>query len=229
MSAHTHQSHSCIRQVPIFNHLDDSIMDLIGDRVRSKEFDKGEFLYHAGDINNDLYIINRGAVKVYRIVESGKEQLIRMLNPGDFVGEWSLFNPGSVQEDYAQAVKKTQVCMLKQEDLQGFLTQYPNISLKILSEMSQRLERSEKQTTHVSTEQVGTRLALFIADQVEGQAVNEVVVELPLSRKDIASYLGSTPETISRKFKELEEEGLITQLSPRKILIHNVDELLFYI
>jgi len=227
---HTHStaSHkSCIRLVPIFNHLNDNSMDLIEDKLVQKTFKKGEYLYQAQDSTDALYIINSGVVRVFRIVESGKEQLVRVLNPGDFVGELAIFNPGSVHEDYAQAMKSTTICMVYQKDLQDFLYKYPDISFKLLGEMSNRLGKSEKQTTQVSTEQVGTRLALFIADQVHGDEEKDVTVDLPLSRKDIASYLGTTPETISRKFKQLENENLIVQLSMKKIKISDVNDLLF--
>lgn len=57
---------------------------------------------------------------------------------------------------------------------------------------------------------------------------NSPIITLPMAKKDIASYLGTTPETISRKFAELEEEGLIQQLPEKKIKIHDVDDLLLY-
>lgn len=68
-----------------------------------------------------LYIVNRGKVRIYRLSNSGKEQLVRILNPGDFTGEWTLFNPDAVHEEYAEATRDTSVCMIQQHDVQEFL------------------------------------------------------------------------------------------------------------
>ncbi|WP_286905864.1 methionine adenosyltransferase domain-containing protein [Clostridium sp. UBA1652] len=155
---------------------------------------------------------------------SGKEQLVRILNPGDFTGELALFRE-SIQEAYAEAMSDTDVCMISRNDLQEFLLKYPTISLKILSEFSNRLETSEKQTTRFATEKVDTRLALFLAECMES-GDGPMEIELPMSKKDLASYLGTTPETISRKLADLENEGYIKQKSGRKIEILDLDGLL---
>ena len=89
---------------------------------------------------------------------------------------------------------------------------YPSISLKILAEFSNRLEQSEKQTTRFATEKVETRIALFLAECLEREDQSNEF-EFPMSKKDLASYLGTTPETISRKMSDLEEEGYIKQKS----------------
>src|SRR5699024_7236226 len=118
-------------------------------------------------------------------------------------------------------------CQIRRDDLQQLLLRYPTISLKILTEFSRRLETSEKQTTSLATERVETRIATFLAECVTNDKVNEATIELPMSRKDLASYLGTTPETISRKLGEFEESGLIEQQGQRKIRLLDIDQLLF--
>ncbi|MFS0946940.1 Crp/Fnr family transcriptional regulator [Enterococcus casseliflavus] len=232
MTKHTHHEigdhAACIRLVPIFNHLEDSAMNYIAEKAHTKHYQKGEFLFRSQEKEDTLYIINRGKIRIYRLADSGKEQLVRILNPGDFTGEWTLFNPDAVHEEYAEATRDTVVCMIQQKDVQDFLEQYPAISLKLLAEMSKRLESSERQTTQVALESVITRLVLFLAENVEPEMGNSPTITLPMEKKDIASYLGTTPETISRKFGELEDEGLIQQLSGKRIKIQDLDDLLLY-
>ncbi|MFR2390421.1 MAG: Crp/Fnr family transcriptional regulator [Enterococcus gallinarum] len=232
MTKHTHHEigdhAACIRLVPIFNHLEDSVMNYIAEKAHTKQYQKGEFLFRSQEKEDTLYIINRGKIRIYRLADSGKEQLVRILNPGDFTGEWTLFNPDAVHEEYAEATRDTVVCMIQQKDVQDFLEQYPAISLKLLAEMSKRLESSERQTTQVAVESVITRLVLFLAENVEPEMGNSPTITLPMEKKDIASYLGTTPETISRKFGELEDEGLIQQLSGKRIKIQDLDDLLLY-
>ena len=222
---HESASHApCITVVPIFNHLEGEQMDEIMKVMKSTSFKKGEVIYREGDISDWLYIVSKGKIRIYRLSESGKEQLVRILNPGDFTGELALFRE-SIQEAYAEAMSDTDVCMISRNDLQEFLLKYPTISLKILSEFSNRLETSEKQTTRFATEKVDTRLALFLAECMESGDV-PMEIELPMSKKDLASYLGTTPETISRKLADLENEGCIKQKSGRKIEILDLDGLL---
>lgn len=214
---------SCVSLVPIFNHLEKKQMDEIMATVQSVSIKKGEMIYSAGEESTSLYIVNRGMVKVYRLSESGKEILLRVLNPGDFTGEYALFNK-STHETYAEAMKDTQLCVIQRSDLQKFLIQYPTISIKILSEFANRLDQTEKQTTQFATEKVETRIAFFLAEFADGE--ENLEFELPMNKKDIASYLGTTPETFSRKLTQLEERKLIELTSNKKIRVLDLDGLL---
>jgi CRP-like cAMP-binding protein len=214
---------SCVSIVPIFNHLEDQQMDEIVQTIKPGKYKKGEIIYRAGDESDSLYIVNKGRIRIFRLSESGKEQLVRILTTGDFTGELALFSE-STHESCAQAMEDTEVCMINRRDLQDFLIRYPSISLKILSEFSRRLEKSEVQTTRVSTEKVETRIAQYLAECVENNKSMEFL--LPMSKKDLASYLGTTPETISRKLAELEDAGYIAQKTSRKIVVLDLDGLL---
>lgn len=225
---HIHSSHctgnhkSCVSLVPIFNHLENEQMEEIMETIKSGKYKKGEIIFSAGDRSDSLYIVNNGRIRIYRLSDSGKEQLVRILTSGDFTGELAVFNE-SMHESFAQAMEDTEVCMINRKDLQDFLMRYPSISIKILTEFSKRLEKSEKQTTRVSTERVETRIALFLAECVD--STKSIEFTLPMSKKDLASYLGTSPETISRKLTELEDEGYIKQKRSRTILVLDLEGL----
>ncbi|MGI6704963.1 MAG: Crp/Fnr family transcriptional regulator [Clostridia bacterium] len=219
-----HGHHNCVSLVPIFNHLEHDQMEEIMKAAKSVSYKKGEFIYRAGDHSDSLFIVSKGRIKIYRLSESGKEQLLRILNPGDFTGELALFRE-SIHESYGEAMEDTEVCIITRSDLQEFLLRFPSISLKILSEFAQRLEDSETQATRFATERVETRIALYFAECVDGKDPSMEFV-LPMSKKDLASYLGTTPETISRKLAEFEEEGYIKQTGRRRIKILDLDGLL---
>ena len=224
---HSHEKashHTCITLVPIFNHLEEDQMKEITKTIQAVSYKKGDHIYHAGDQSDSLYIVNQGRIRVYRLSENGKEQVVRILMPGDFTGELSLFNE-TTYDAYAEAMIETKICLIKRSDFQDLLIKYPTISLKVLSEFSKRLSQSEKQTTRFATEKVDTRIALFLAECIEQGEENKDII-LPMNRKDLASYLGTTPETISRKFAELEDKGLIRQIDNKTIKIIDLDRLL---
>lgn len=214
----------CVCVVPIFNHLEQKQMEEIMEVTRTISYAKGEIIYRAREKSDSLYIVDQGKIRIYRLSDSGKEQLVRILHSGEFTGELALFNE-SIHEAYAEAMDETQLCVIKRHDLQELLLKYPSISLKILSEFSKRLEQSEMQTTRFATEKVETRIALFLAECLDKKGLSKEFA-LPMSKKDLASYLGTTPETISRKLSELEDSGLIKQKANKIIKIIDLDGLL---
>lgn len=215
---------SCISLVPIFNHLEEEQMDEIMKVVNPTSYKKGETVYRDGEQSDSLYIVSSGKIRIYRLSESGKEQLVRILLPGDFTGELALFRE-STHKAYAEAMTDTSVCMIRRDDLQAFLIDYPSISLKILSEFSNRLDISETQTTRFATESVETRLAFYLSENIVDKD-KSMEIELPMTKKDLASFLGTTPETISRKLSDMEDAGYIKQKSNKKIEILDLDGLL---
>lgn len=217
-----HVASLCVARVPIFRHLASHELQMIADKAHTRPYKRGEFIHRAGEPSDKLFIVHTGQVKVYRLSESGKEQLLRILNPGDFAGE-NLF-AGTLQDSYAEAIKASEVCTIYQADIQELLVQYPRIGLHILAELSRRLDVSEKQTATIATASINARLADYLAQQAE--LVNSDSYELPMSRRDLASFLGTTPETVSRRLGEFEEAGWIIQTGPRHIKILDLDALL---
>ena len=224
-SAHGELTHDhCISLVPIFNHLTEEQMLEISALTHAVKFKKGETIYRAEEPSNALYILSKGKVKIYRMSEAGKDQIQRILTPGEFTGELALFSEG-VHESYAEALEDVEICMVKQEDMSELLLKYPSIAMKVLSEFSKRLETSEKQATRFATEKVETRLAMYIAETLDRYGGHEIV-KIPMKKKDLASYIGTTPETLSRKLLELEEAKIIKQMPGNKIRVLDLDELL---
>jgi len=220
----TEAHNACVSIVPIFNHLEKEQMDEIMEVTHSVTYKKGEVIYRAGDKSDSLYIVSEGKIRIYRLSESGKEQLIRILRPGDFTGELALFT-GTIHEAYAEAMEETSACTVKRSDLQDLLVKYPSISLKVLAEFSSRLEQSEKQTASFATEKVETRIAHYLAECIDDKS-NPHEFMLSMSKKDLASYLGTTPETISRKLYELEDAGYIKQKTQKRIQVLDLEGLL---
>ena len=152
----------------------------------------------------------------------GKEQLVRILRPGDFAGE-NLFS-SAAQDSYAEVTQASEICTIYQADMQELLRQYPDISLHILAELCRRLDLSEKQTATIATASINARLDDYLVEQAE--LMNSDTYELPMSRRDLASYLGTTPETVSRRLGEFEEAAWIVQTGQRQIKILDLDVLL---
>ena len=218
-----HVATLCVSRVPIFNHLPLEELSVIADKASMRVYEQRQFIHRAGDPSDKLFSVHRGEVKVYRLSENGKEQLVRILRPGDFAGELALFS-APAHDSYAEAMQTSEVCMIHQNDVRELVLQYPDIGLYILAELSRRLNTSEKQTTAIATVSINARLAHYLADWAEQE--NSFSFSLPMSRRYLASFLGTTPETISRRLGEFEESGWISQTGQRKITILDLDALL---
>lgn len=212
----------CISKVPIFNHLEPAEMREIMSKSRQMIFKKGEIIYHQGDPLEYLYIVHRGRVKIYHLFESGKEQLLRILEPGEFMGELALFTE-KVIDSYAEAIEDAEICAIHRNDIQDSMKDYPAIPLKILSEFSNRLEETEYLVGQLSSRDVETRTASYLVKLAEERNTLDIV--LPMSKKDLASYLGTTQETISRRLSSFQTNGWIEQEGHRNIKILNITAL----
>ena len=227
-----HEVSLCIYKVPIFNHLTEDTMRLLMEYARPTFLHKGELLYRSGEQDNALYIVHKGRILIYQLSQDGKQQLIRILNPGDFTGELTLFSGDAVHEDYAEAALDSHICVLHREDVQALLAQYPSIAIKILEEVSRRLMQTQSHVSKVATVSISRRLIMYLEGLMQkpdgNEEPEELILTLPMSRRELASYLGTSPESISRKFTEFEQEGLIEQVSPKKIRVIDIDGLLMY-
>ena len=217
------QKQMCISKVPIFNHLEENEMREILKQSQQMIFQKGEIIYHEADPLEYLYIVHLGRVKIYKLFESGKEQLLRILEPGEFLGELALFTE-KVMDSYAEAIEKSEICAIHRDDIQELMKTHPTIPLKILSEFSERLDETEYLVGQLSARDVETRTASYLVKLAED--TNTLNVILPMSKKDLASYLGTTQETISRRLSYFQTEGWIKQVGHRKINILDLDALL---
>lgn len=212
----------CVSKVPFFNHLDMEEMLKIVKMSRSLNFDKGEIIYHDGDPLEYLYIVHKGRVKIYQLFESGKEHLLRILDQGEFMGELALFSEKTL-DNYAEALLKTEICAIHRDDMQELMKTHPTIAIKILEQFSDRLEKTEKLVGQLSAKDVEARTASYLVELAEEKNAIEVI--LPMSKKDLASYLGTTQETISRRLSNFQTKGWIEQTGHRNIKIVDLNAL----
>ena len=221
MSVNRNQVHVkqlCVSKVPFFNHLTDNEMLKIVDNSNHRHFKKGENIYSDGDLLEYLYIVHQGRVKIYQLFESGKEQLLRILEPGEFMGELALFTKKTLNS-YAEALVDTEICTIHRDDMQRLMGEHPKIAIKILEQFSNRLDQTEKLVGQLSSKDVETRIANYLLELANEKGTTEIV--LPMSKKDLASFLGTTQETVSRRLSSFQTNGWIEQKGHRNIKIIN--------
>lgn len=210
--------------VPIFSTLNYDEMMEVASITTSRDYKKGEMIYIAGEKKKTLYVIHKGKVKLTRISPSGKEQIISILGPGDFMGELSLFNDEPITNN-AEALEDTTVCIIDGDKLKEIMAKYPAIAFKVLEELSRRLKRAENLIENLGVNDVETRIVQTLLDLADENGV----INLDISKKDLAAYMGMSQETLSRKLSYFQDKGLIKQIGHRRIEILDRESLEEYI
>lgn len=171
----------------------------------TRGYQRGELVHQPGD-RSALRIVHRGAVKVHRVNELGGEQVLRILHPGDFLGETTLLT-GRPVDSSAVALEPAEVCAVSGRDMARLLRERPDVAIRMLATLSARLDSAEHQLSAVTGASVRARLAGRLIELAE--ADGSATFRLPSTKKDLASFLGTTPETLSRRLHDLAAEGLI--------------------
>lgn len=132
---------SCAAGVPVFRVLSPDELEKIGKEMRHRVFRKGEVVVPAGSVVDCLYVVSRGRLNVVHTSASGREQVVRALGPGEFLGEMALFYD-SVMEGDVVAAEETETCVLPRKAVAEILRN-PEAALRLVEEMAKRLSAAE--------------------------------------------------------------------------------------
>lgn len=217
----------CAKKVYIFSILQENELKEVIKLILRRKYKKGQILFFEGDVSDKLFIINKGKVKIYKNTKEGKEQILYILTEGDFIGDLSLLKKG-LFEFNAEALEDVSVCILTKDDFDGIIKKNPEITLKMLEYVHDRLVSVENLVQTLSTKDVESRLASLLIGFIKefgSEAANGTILEMPLSREEMANYIGITRETISRKLTSLQDEGIVELIGNKKIIIKDIDTL----
>lgn len=215
-----HRVPNCIESVPIFSNITEDEMLKIAAITTDRTYQKGEMVYLQGDKGGRLFVLHKGQIKITRLSAAGKEQVIRVLGPGSFMGELSLFSPAPLTEN-AEALETSTMCIIDGGKLKELMIGNPSIALKIIEELSRRLESAEELIEGANLLTVEQRLAGALL-KLAGDGF-EIV--LSMKKADLASQIGMSQETLSRKLSSFQEQGLIELEGQRTIRLLDKDRL----
>lgn len=217
----------CAKKAPIFSVLDNEQLSDVMSMILRRKYKKGQVIFFEGDVSDKFYIINSGKIKIFKYTKEGKEQILYILSEGDFIGYRSLLKKGKIDFN-AEALEDVSVCILTKDDFDNIVKKTPDISLKILESLHDRLVSLENLVQTLSTKDIEVRIASILRGFARDFGTEEpegIVINLPLSREEMANYIGVTRETMSRKLTAMEEEGVIDLIGNKKIIIKSITAL----
>lgn len=197
----------------LFQGLPGHQIDEIVDIAIERTYSRGEAIFFEGDPGHGFYMVGEGKVKVFKMSLGGKEQILHIFGEGEPFGEVPVFH-GQPFPASAETLAASKLLYFPRDKFVALVSRNPSIALNMLAVLSMRLRRFTMQIENLSLKEVPARLAGYILYLREEQG-REDCVELEISKGQLASLLGTIPETLSRIFAKMTEEGLIEVVGRR--------------
>jgi len=192
---------------PLFKGLSEPQLKEIGAITLDREYKRGQSIFMEGDEADGFYIVANGQVKIFKTSFEGKEQILHIYGPGNPFGEVPVFS-GSRFPANAQALVNSHVLFLPRQAFVQLISEHPSLSMNMLGELSMRLRQFTVQIENLSLKEVPSRLASYLIVLAEEQGQPDRV-SLTISKGQLASLLGTIPETLSRIFAKMSVQHLI--------------------
>lgn len=196
-----------IARVPLFEGLPPQQIEDLAMIVTDQVFRKGETIFSEGEDGNGFYVVITGRVKIFKLSAEGKEQILHFFGPGEPFGEVPVFT-GQHFPANAEALDESRVFFFPRKSFVDLIKRNPSLALNMLAVLSKRLRRFAALIDDLSLKEVPGRLAaylLYLSDQNKGSKD----LELTITKAQLASLLGTIPETLSRILGKLSSQGLI--------------------
>ena len=187
----------------IFSELSEKELAELADLAARRSFAPGEFVFWEGDAPDSFYIVIEGRVKVLKYSSLGKEFIIAFFGPGEMFGEVAVFQDRPYPAS-AQAAADTKVLRIRREDFLSFVAQRPQVVLRIISVLGERLRDAQGRLKDLAGERVEQRLARTLL-----MLSAKLGATLPFTRQEIADMAGTTTETAIRFISRLKDGGII--------------------
>lgn len=201
-----------IGRLPFFSHLSPAAIVEINCLFEDHDFAAEQAIYFEGDPGENLYLVASGKVKLIRHGLSGREVLLDILQGGEYFGHLAIGN----QQGYVEtAIAQTDCCILQisARNFENVLNRYPEVTMKVLKAVGQRLEESQEIIKQLSVYTVEERIAaalIRVAKKLGEQKQTGMLIQIPFSRQNLAAMTGTTVETVSRVMSRFSADGLIS-------------------
>jgi CRP-like cAMP-binding protein len=178
-------------------------LQVIGRQVR---YSRGETIFHDGDVYRGVFHIQKGRVKVYNVNEEGKETIMNILRAGDWIAAPTAFQSTPAYHASCECLEDCEVLNVPVDKLHSFLLERPTILFQFTTMIASAAIAFRERIRALTLMTVQERLIAFLREL----GAEQTAVSLPIAKNQIASLIGSTPESVSRALRSLMEEGRLT-------------------
>lgn len=204
-----------------FGSLKDSQLQKIAEVSGFKRYKKGGFVFYEGDKADNFYLLAEGVIRIYKLSPKGKEQTLTYISEGEPFGEAAVFMNKSFPAN-AESETDCAVIAIKRNDFLNIIKNNPDISLKLLGLLSERLKTFSNLVESLSLKEIPERLCRYLSDLYKKQKT--LKLKLPVNKTRLALTLGTTGETLSRALGKLSDQKII-RVDNKFVTILNLSDL----
>lgn len=189
-----------------FSALKDIQLYKIAEKSKIISYKRGSIIFYQEDKADNFYLLAEGSVRIYKLSPRGKEQTLLYISEGEPFGEAAVFMNKSFPAN-AQAETDCGIITIKRDDFINIIKNNPDISLKLLGLLSERLKTFANLIESLSLKEVPERLCQYLSDLHKKQKT--LKLKLPVNKTRLALTLGTTSETLSRALGKLSDQKII--------------------
>lgn len=220
-----------VRNRAICSALDSRELSALNAIGRTRMLEAGESLIWEGEDSVLVANVIDGVLKLSTNTEDGREQIVGVVYPSDFIGRPF----GGTTGHGVTALTEAEVCVFSRRDFDAFAREHPALEHKLLERTLGELDRTRRWMLLLGRKSASEKMASFLVEmserltgsgcRVDPASPNRRILTLPFSRQQIADVLGLTIETVSRQFTRLKNDGVIDLPSRREVVILDMDAL----
>jgi CRP/FNR family transcriptional regulator, dissimilatory nitrate respiration regulator len=206
-----------LSQVDLFKGLTVEQLETLARIVSDKKYKRGQMVFSEGDEGTGFYLVVSGRIKIYKLSPEGKEQIMHIFGPGQPFAEVPVFG-GSHYPANAEAMESCELYFFPKKGFISLIQENPSLAMNMLASLSQRLKQFSNLIESLSLKEVPGRLAsylLYLSDK--NGSIDEF--KLDIAKSQLASLLGTIPETLSRILSKMGSRELVEIDGPRIIIL----------
>jgi CRP/FNR family transcriptional regulator, nitrogen oxide reductase regulator len=209
-------------EAPLLRGLSASSLEEVAAKAIEKRVKASGTLFREGEPASALYVLMAGRVKLTQVAADGHEVILRFVGPGEAVAALALFENATYPLT-ASAVSESVLLVWHRDVLQGLFQRHPALAVNAMRLLSERLREVQERFRELATERVAQRIAralLRLVRQTGRRVEGGVLIDLPLSRQDLAEMTGTTLYTVSRVLSEWEGQGILESARMKVLVKH---------
>ncbi|GLR11605.1 Crp/Fnr family transcriptional regulator [Chitinimonas prasina] len=211
-----------LKQIPLFYGLSDEELSHIEASAAAKTYPKGAIIINEGDAGSSMFLLMQGRLKVFVSDSNGKEYVLAVLGPGEYVGELALLDD-EPRTASVETEEQSTFLVIQKEDFLALLHNHPNIQFKVLVSLVRRTRQLTEAVKNLALKDVYSRVRLLFEDlAVELEGVMQI--EGHMTQQAIADRVGSSREMVARIMKELVFGGYVRIENRRLIILQKLPE-----
>ena len=215
-----------LSMVDILEPLSREEIEELNRRIPDTHIERDQIFYTPQEKSEALFMLKKGRVRIYRVGPDGREFTLTVVGAGTVFGEMSL-TAQRLENAYAEAMEPSVICTMKRADLERLVMEKPQVGLKVMSVLSERLSHAEDRMEDIALKEVPARLGSLILQLVEGEGVvtpEGYKIPTRYTHRQLAAMIGSKRETVTKAFTLLQQAGAV-ELRRRRIHVRDIEAL----